>query len=301
MDIDSSSIGGEAIDRLGALLDRFGVRAALIEAEPLRFPRLYGEGGVAPGGGHLHVLSEGIVELVHPDGRPEPARLVVAEPTLLLYPGPVRHQLLPVERATVTCAALEFSRGAAHPLVRALPPLVAVPIAAVDGLDGSLALLIAETERVRCGQLVLASRLLDVILLQLLRWLLDHPSEAGVDAGLIVGMSHPGIAAALVAVHRAPGEAWSLERLAREASMSRSAFAAAFHDLVGQTPAAYVADYRIAIAQQRLLAGEHVAALAHDLGYANPSGLSRAFTTRTGQSPSAWLSAQRQDPPGAPV
>lgn len=296
IDIDSSTRGDVGIDRLGALLDRFGVTAALIEAEPLRFPRLYGEGGVAPGGGHLHVLAAGVVELVHPDGRPEPARLTVSEPTLLLYPGPVRHQLLPVERADVTCAALEFARGTAHPLVRALPPLVSVSIAAIDGLAGALDLLTAETERVRCGQRVLASRLLDVILLQLLRWLLDHPHEAGVDAGLIVGMSDPGIAAALVAVHGDPGAPWTLERLAREAAMSRSAFAATFHALVGETPAAYVADFRIAITQQRLLGGEQLASFAHELGYANPSGLSRAFNTRTGQSPSAWLATQRNSP-----
>lgn len=293
MAIESSSESASAIDRLGALLDRFGVTATLIEAEPLRFPRLYGAGGVAPGGGHLHVVSGGVVEVVHPEGQPEPARVVVREPTLLLYPRPVRHQLLPVERPEVTCASLDFSRGAAHPLVRALPPLVVVPIAAVDGLARSLDLLTAETERVRCGQRVLASRLLDVILLQLLRWLLDHPGDAGIHVGLIAGMSHPGIASALVAVHAEPGAAWTLDRLAREASMSRSAFAATFHELVGQTPAAYVADYRVGIAQQRLLDGEHVAALAHQLGYANPSGLSRAFATRTGQSPSAWLAAQR--------
>lgn len=293
MDTESSTIEPGAVDRLGGLLDRFGVTASLIEAEPLRFPRRYGDGGVAPGGGHLHVIAAGEVELVHLDGTPEPSRLVVREPTLLLYPGPVRHQLLPRGRPQVTCAALDFARGSAHPLVRALPPLVAVRIDEIDGLGSALDLLTAETERVRCGQRLLASRLLDVILVQLLRWLLDHPGEAGIDAGLIAGMSHSGVAAALVAVHGAPGEPWPLERLAAEAAMSRSAFAATFHALIGQTPAAYVADYRVAIAQQRLLDGEQIASFAHQLGYANPSGLSRAFTTRTGQSPTAWLAAQR--------
>lgn len=293
MRTESSRTDAEGLDRLRGLLDRFGVTATLIEAEPLRFPRVYGAGGVAPGGGHLHVLRAGSVEVVHADGHPDPVRRTVDEPTLLLYPRPVRHELRPIDRPDVTCAALGFDHGLLHPLVRALPPVVIAPIAAVDGLGPALELLAAETERVRCGQRLLASRLLDVVLVQLLRWLLDHPGEAGIASGLVAGMAHPGIAAALAAVHAEPGAPWSLDRLAREATMSRSAFAETFRRVMGETPAAYVADYRVAIAQQRLLAGDQIVALAHELGYANASGLSRAFTTRTGQSPTAWLAARR--------
>ncbi|MDO9354524.1 MAG: AraC family transcriptional regulator [Solirubrobacteraceae bacterium] len=280
-----------SVDRLGGLLERFGVTATLIEAEPLRFPRLYGDGGVAPGVGHLHVVSRGTLQVEHADGHPEPARLVIEEPTLLLYPAPIRHRFIPVDRPEVTCAALEFGHGGLHPLVRALPAVTAVPIASVDGLAPSLALLTAETEHVRCGHRLLASRLLDVILVQLLRWLFDHPDAAGVHTGLVAAMTHPGLAAALVAIHDRPGDPWPLERLAAEAAMSRSAFAAAFRERLGETPAAYVADYRIAVAQQRLLAGDAIVSLAYDLGYADPSGLSRAFARRTGQSPTAWLAA----------
>jgi len=157
------------------------------------------------------------------------------------------------------------------------------------GLDAALSLLFAETDRVRCGQRLLADRLFEVVLLQLLRWLLDHPQEAGIQPGLITGLSDPRLARALVAVHESPGAPWSLERMAASAGMSRTAFANAFRDVVGQTPADYLTDWRMALAQARLREGRPLKALAEELGYANASALSRAFAARTGLSPREWL------------
>lgn len=58
-----------------------------------------------------------------------------------------------------------------HPLAQALPPVVVLPLSQVNGLQASLDLLFAETEQVRCGHLILANRLFEVVLIQLLRWL----------------------------------------------------------------------------------------------------------------------------------
>jgi AraC-like DNA-binding protein len=47
---------------------------------------------------------------------------------------------------------------------------------------------------------------------------------------------------------------------------------------------------RIALARSRLKEGRPIKILAEELGYANPSALSRAFATKTGTSPRARLS-----------
>jgi len=77
--------------------------------------------------------------------------------------------------------------------------------------------------------------------------------------------------------------------MAECAGMSRTVFANTFRKMVGQTPADYLTDWRIMLAQARLRGGKSIKLLADELGYANPSALSRMFAARTGQSPRDWL------------
>lgn len=284
-----SSLPESPPDRLSALLERFRVRAHLFHTGPLCGVTRFDEAGR----GFLHVLREGRTEVTH-GASALPTRLVIEEPSVLFYPRYAVHTFHnpPVEGSQFTCATLDFDGGAMNPLARALPPLIVLPLAQVDGLDPALALLFAETERVRCGQRLLADRLFEVVLIQLLRWLLDHPEQAGIQPGLITGLSDARLARALVAVHEAPGEAWSVESMAGCAGMSRSAFAATFREVVGQTPADYLADWRISLAQARLRDGVPLKLMADELGYANPSALSRAFLAKVGQSPRDWLRTQ---------
>ncbi len=276
------------IDRLSGLLERFPVRAQLSFTGTLCGVQSFAP---PPGTGYLHVLRRGTLKVTHPPRQGVPARLQLNEPSLLFYPRAVTHHFHnpPVEGADFTCAQLQFDGGRAHPLVRTLPGLIVLPLARVDGLAAALDLLFAETDRVRCGHRLLADRLFEVVLIQILRWLLDHPAEAGVPPGLVTGLSDPRLARALVALHEQPGEPWRVEQLAALAGLSRTRFIERFRERVGQTPAAYLADWRIGLAQAGLRQGVSIKQLAGDLGYANPSALSRAFAVRAGCSPRDWL------------
>ncbi|WP_245503677.1 helix-turn-helix transcriptional regulator [Aquabacterium lacunae] len=278
-----------SIDRLSGLLMRFPVSAHLHHNGPLCGLNHF---DAALGHGFLHVLRRGHLKVTHPGAREVPTQLLVTEPTLLLYARPFTHRFHnpPAEGSDFTCAQLHFDGGAQHPLAMALPPLVLAPLAQVPGLEASLQLLLAETAHVRCGQRLLADRLFEVVLLQLLRWLLDHPATPGLPAGLLPGLAHPALARALTAMHEHPGQAWHLPLLAELAGMSRTRFATEFHAVVGQPPADYLADWRMRLAQQGLRAGRSVKELADALGYANASALSRAFNARLGCSPRAWVS-----------
>jgi AraC-like DNA-binding protein len=271
------------------LLERFPVRVNFFYSGVLCGLQKYDCSG---GRGFLHVLRRGTMELTHYGVAGIPEKLVLDQPTLLFYPRPLTHHFHnpPREGSDFTCAALSFEGGTDNLLARSLPPFIQLPLTAVEGLEPALALLFAETDRVRCGQRLLADRLFEVVLIQLLRWLLDHPEEAGVRPGLITGLSHPRIARALVAFHETPGDAWTLERLADCAGMSRTSFATMFKQVVGQTPADYVVRSRISLAQIGLRKGRPIKLLAEQLGYANPPALSRAFAAKVGLSPREWLS-----------
>ncbi|MET0335536.1 MAG: AraC family transcriptional regulator [Rhizobacter sp.] len=279
------------VDRLSALLQRFRVRAHLFHAGPLCGVTHY---GAEPGRGFLHVMRRGEMQLVHRARSGAPQRLHITEPSLLFYPRPLAHDFhnTPAEGSDFTCAAVEFEGGDQHPLARALPPVVVVPLAQLPALEHTLALLFAETEQVRCGHRLLANRLFEVLLLQLLRWLLDHPEESGMPAGLLTGLSHPQLARALAAVHETPGDDWTLPRMAEQAGMSRSAFAAAFKSHVGVGPAEYLAQWRLSIAQSTLLGGAPLKTVAQDLGYSSASALSRVFAQKLGLSPRDWVRRQ---------
>jgi AraC-like DNA-binding protein len=277
-----------AIDRLSALLEQFHVRAHLFHTGPLCGVSHF---AAEPGRGFMHVLRRGEMVVTHL-GHPAVAqRIELREPTLLLYPRPLAHSFhnAPLDGSDFTCATLNFDGGEQHPLVRALPPLLLLPLQQIDGLDAALQLLFNETDRVRCGQRILADRLFEVVLLQMLRWLLDHPQAGGVDVGLIAGLADPALARALTAMHEQPGGAWNLASMAEQAGMSRSAFAARFKRTLGQSPADYLTDWRLTIAQSRLRQGRSVKFIADALGYANASALSRVFAQRLGVSPRDWL------------
>ncbi|KRG46713.1 AraC family transcriptional regulator [Stenotrophomonas panacihumi] len=276
------------LDRLSGILEHFRIRAALHHSGALCGITHFDAG---EGYGYLHVLRRGELEVSHPGARTVPRSLRLDAPTLLFYPRPLTHHFHnpPVEGSDFACARLTFEGGAGNPLARSLPPLLVLPLARVPGLEQALELLFSEIDRVRCGQRLLVDRLFEVVVIQLLRWMLDHPQEAGMHPGLVNGLSDTRLARTLVAMHGGPGEAWTLERMAGCAGMSRTAFANTFRERVGQTPADYLTGWRIALAQHRLREGQPIKRLAEELGYANPSALSRAFAAKVGMSPRAWL------------
>ena len=100
-------------------------------------------------------------------------------------------------------------------------------------------------------------------------------------ASLVIGVAAAGVARCEIL-------------LAGVAGLSRARFAAHFVAVVGQTPAAYLAAWRIALAQAALLRGRPVAVVAADVGYDSASALARAFGRIVGCSPRAWLRARRE-------
>jgi AraC-like DNA-binding protein len=180
------------------------------------------------------------------------------------------------------CASYAFDRGAGQdPILTTLPKLVRV---AGDGaMRSTLDLLQREVSEQGPGSISVMNRLLDVLLVQVLReWLRAEDSAAS----WLRGLRDPAIAKSLTAVHQRPTAAWTLSKLATEAGLSRTVFARRFTSLVGQAPMAYVARRRMAIAARMLL--ETTASLsevASSVGYESEYAFNRAFRRRHGVPP----------------
>lgn len=272
-------------DRLDALFTHFAVTARMFNTGPLCGINDIDESDV----GHLHVIRGGRVEVRHGGA----LAVDIAEPTLLLYPRPMPHRFVtdPVEGAALYCARLRFEGGASNPITEALPPLIALPLSALEGVEDVLALLFDEASHERCGRRVMLDRLFEVLLVQVLRCLMERGE---MQAGMFAGLAHPRLRLALVAMHESPAEDWTLDSLAQRAGMSRSAFAGSFRDVVGETPGAYLQRWRIGLAQRALREGQALKRVADAVGYGSEAALSRAFKAQTGLSPREWRTSLRE-------
>ncbi len=282
-----------AVDRLQGLLSRFSVSARLFHSGPLCGINDFADNGL----GQLHLVRRGPLE-VHHAGEV----VHVTEPSLLFYPRPLAHRFISdaTVGADMACANLAFGGAASagvamagtHPIARSLPRFVHLPLAALPGAAPVLDLLFDEAFAQRCGRQIVVDRLFDAVVVLLLRHLLD---SGHITDGPLAGLGHPQLAKAIVAMHDEPAAPWTLETLAARAGMSRSRFAEVFAQLVDETPATYLAQYRITLAQKALMRGEGLDRVAQQVGYGSAAALSRAFGKRLGISPRLWRLSARSN------
>lgn len=178
---------------------------------------------------------------------------------------------------------------AAEPLLTRLPPVVALDLdgPSCQALRGTLDLLAQETLIGGVGSRLITSRLADVLFMQALR--ASCSAAADDAASWLTALRYPDLARAMHAMHADLGRAWTVDTLAREAHMSRSAFAAAFKAKTGDTPLAYLTSWRIyrtkALLRDTTWSIHEIAA---KVGYDTGTALSRTFTRHEGITPSAW-------------
>ena len=83
---------------------------------------------------------------------------------------------------------------------------------------------------------------------------------------------------------------WTVESLAEAAGMSRSAFAARFKELLGQTPMEYVTEWRMQKAMQLLEERDKkLIDVARSVGYESDAAFSKAFKRVVGANPGQYL------------
>src|ERR1700688_1237021 len=104
------------------------------------------------------------------------------------------------------------------------------------------------------------------------------------------------MAAALSYIHDRLNSPWTGEPLAEGAGMSRSAFAARFKELLGQTPLEYVTEWRMQKAMQLLQQRDKkLIDAARLVGYESDASFSKAFKRVVGANPGEYLKRGCED------
>jgi AraC-like DNA-binding protein len=268
------------MDHLSSVLSHFSLAARVFQAGTLCQS---GTLDTSEAVGYLHVLRGGRL-VVRSAGEQE---LRLEQPTVLFYPRPSRHRFV-VDRergADLVCATLDYGLDVNNPLVRGLPDRVVIPLNGSHELAPAVSLLFAEAFERRAGRQEALDRLFEYLLLLILR----HAMEMQLmGSGVLAGLAHPKLSKAMAALHKDPQEAWTLERLARKAGMSRSRFAFHFHRCIGMTPLDYLTEWRLSLAQVLLKQGRPVKTVAPEVGYSSAAAFNRVFRQRVGDPPRRW-------------
>jgi AraC-like DNA-binding protein len=194
------------------------------------------------------------------------------------------------ERTTVVCGFLGCDARPFNPLIATLPRLLHVrPAPGHD--DGAIAhfvrLAVAESNAKRPGGEAVLERLSEMMFVDVVRRYLGGLPEG--QTGWLAGLRDRYVGRALAALHGDPARDWTIEVLAAEVALSRSALYDRFVQFVGQPPMQYLTQWRMQLAA-RLLRESHApaASVALDVGYDSEAAFSRAFRRATGMPPATW-------------
>ena len=139
----------------------------------------------------------------------------------------------------------------------------------------------------RIGSESVLGRLSELMFVDVIRRYLETLPPERLD--WLAGLRDPHIGRALGGIHRDPAHHWTLESLATQVAMSRSAFAEHFTKFVGTPPMQYVTSWRMQIAANQLVGTtDTVMAIANFVGYDSEAAFSRAFKKVVGVPPSEW-------------
>ncbi|MET0233559.1 MAG: AraC family transcriptional regulator [Kibdelosporangium sp.] len=170
-------------------------------------------------------------------------------------------------------------------LLDALPPLLVVP--AGPGQSPLVAVLAGEIVKDEPGQAAVLDRLLDLLLIAVLRtWFASKDAEA---PAWYRAYGDPVVGSALRMIYNDPARPWTVAALAAATGVSRATLARRFTELVGEPPMAFLTGWRLAMAADLLREPDAtIGAVAGKVGYGSGFALSAAFKRERGMSPSLY-------------
>ena len=196
---------------------------------------------------------------------------------------------------TLVCGGLQLEDPLINPLFSLLPVFIHMKSQSEQsnsGLPAIVDLVRTESSMNRPAAETVIRRLSEILFIQAVRSCLSADGEG--NASWFRALKDPQIGQALVLILRQPGEPWSVESLASQVGLSRSAFSARFRQLVGEPPMQYLTRERLAKAAAALRnSPATLAEIAQSIGYDSEVAFSKAFKRYFGIAPGAYRQGRR--------
>ena len=315
----TASMLASRVDLLSQILAMVSLHGEIVFTAELRQPwalRFH------PGSAYFFIVLEGGLTVVNDQGR----TLQVATGDLVMLPRGLGHglsdgrcvaeadladlmaQQFTAEKLNVShggggqqtrliAGAFRFESASVPWIVSALPSVIHVPKASGETTgwaEGLGYFMMKEAQEVHPGASIMISRLIDVLVISILRsWVRIERSG---NVGWLGALGDARISRALRAIHDEPYRRWTVLELARVAGLSRSGFAAKFSALVKEAPLAYHSRWRLTLALGLMRQpGAKVGSVAQQVGYESEAAFSRAFKAQFGVAPMNAKSTTLQD------
>jgi AraC-like DNA-binding protein len=197
--------------------------------------------------------------------------------------------------AILVCGFLGCDLRPFNPLVAALPRILHLPAARAGAwVAHVIDQAVSESSDKRPGADAVLERLSEMMFVDAARRYLDSlPEDA---TGWLAGLRDRFVGKTLALMHERPDHAWTVDELAGEVGLSRSALHDRFVRYLGQPPMQYLVNWRMQLGARMLReSNRNVAAIALEVGYDSEAAFSRAFRRTVGMPPATWRKAQNRN------
>ena len=218
---------------------------------------------------------------------PKPISMIYRTLTEFSYGAPA-----PDAVTNVACGFLGCDLRPFNPLIAALPRLLHLPAGGDSAwISQVMRQAVGASQDKRPGADALLERISEMMFVDAMRRHAERlPEDSG---GWLAGLRDRHVGRALALIHESPARAWTVDALADEIALSRSAFYERFVRLIGQPPMQYLTQWRMQVAANLLRQSRvPVAAVALDVGYESEAAFARAFKRQVGMPPAAWRRSQ---------
>ena len=190
----------------------------------------------------------------------------------------------------IVCGYLACDSRLAEPILRSLPRLLKVSMrdgSAGAWMQSSIRFSVAQSMSGRPGSAMILARLSEVLFAEAIRQHIDAlPPE---ETGWLAALRDRFVGRALALLHEKPAHPWTVEALAHEVALSRSALGRRFATLIGRPPMEYLARWRILLAARHLRESDQaIVDIAAGVGYESEAAFNRAFKREFGSPPATW-------------
>jgi len=190
---------------------------------------------------------------------------------------------------TLICGHFEFDHNIDHNFIKSLPSFIHITDMKRKEfvwLETISNLIMKESGSDLIGNTVTVNKLAEILFIHAIR---AHILQKKDKKGFFTALKNPKLSIALQLIHNYPEKNWTLEKLSKEAGMSRTLFANKFKEIVGETPLSYLTRWRMLKAKQFLIESSvSISEVAEKVGYSSEAAFNRVFKKNVLKTPAVF-------------